>query len=750
MTRRCLTVTALIGAVLLLPKCDVEACGAFFEPDIFVNGSTPDDHVAFASGQLGIIQAGFDSSDYAVAYRYLNGGKLGYEERIGYTPFAATDANKQTAGAGADATDIWLTERTKYVPMGQNLPQPPTFRSDGMGNIVLDSGYLNCPGAAFRTATLTLTNRAQQWGKESKWLADWIHAQDAVFSNCMGTALIPAPAPEGSPALLKADRAYQTAAAAFYASKFDEAAQQFAAIAADHNSPWSDWGAYLAARALVRKAFETGKTTDPYSGDLASFDSATMRQAQQMLESLVAQPNPTPSRQIIQSELNFVLMRTDPQRRAAELATALAGPAPDSNFAQDLKDLSFLLMKNIDVKGPAPLLDWIKAWRGGVKAADAYSTWQQTRVLPWLVIAMDKAGPKDPFGPELIEDAKKIAPRTVAYDTVFYHRVRLLIGMSRTDEARTLLDATIPAMRKQKASSELNSLLGERMQVARTFAEFLEFAPRTILYADSQGKWDMKGQCNQGAHAVNAEAPCPGAERPIEFDEDSAQILNRKTPLALLVEAARTTTLPQNLRENIAVMAWTRSVLLQDAQSAASVAPILPKAIREAAGTGVGFSADLAILRNPGIRPYLEAGIPRVASFSYFDDFRNNWWCKPWNEQQGYGEQNKRPIPDPSFLPADQIALGDMQYAQLQKLPSSGAVIGQRVLDYAKAHPDDPQVPGALALTVRATHYACQTYDYTSGGSPKSEYTPTGKAAFEFLHRRYPKSPWTAKTPYYY
>ena len=102
-------------------------------------------------------------------------------------------------------------------------------------------------------------------------------------------------------------------------------------------------GPYLAARATVRKAFAMGKATDPYSGDIASYDDATMRRAQQMLESLLAQPNPTPSRAIIQSELNFIRIRTEPEKRAAEISAALAGPAPDPNFSQDLQDLSWIL-----------------------------------------------------------------------------------------------------------------------------------------------------------------------------------------------------------------------------------------------------------------------------------------------------------------------------------------------------------------------------------------------------------------------
>lgn len=62
-------------------------------------------------------------------------------------------------------------------------------------------------------------------------------------------------------------------------------------------------------------------------------------------------------------------------------------------------------------------------------------------------------------------------------------------------------------------------------------------------------------------------------------------------------------------------------------------------------------------------------------------------------------------------------------------------------------HPDDLEFPEALALTVRVTHLG-----YGWGDDPKSnaDNTSVSKAAFEFHHADYPKSPWAQKTRYYY
>ncbi len=770
MKSRRIALLAFVAAVMLSPVFNVEACGPFFEAEVFVNRSAPDDPIAFSQGHLGILQDHFDSSDYAVAYRYLIGGKLSAGERNAYAPppvvqpgaaldyrhmtpdqiHTAQEAQKQEA-TNREPAGHWLLERARYLPPADLAASPVKFPTDYSGTIVFDPNYLNCPNPAFVNAAITLRERAATWEHENAALLDWIHAQDTVFANCSaGAASLPEPAPAGSPALLIADRAYQIASATFYARQYHEAAQKFEAIAQDKSSPWSKWGKYLAARATVREAFAMGKATEPYSGELATYDDATMHRAQQMLESLLAQPSPEPSRMIVQTELNFIRIRTEPEARATEICAALAGPGSDPNFDNDLKDLSWTLVKQTAIEHPAPLLAWINAWRGNMSPSEALATWQQNHALPWLVMALVKAGPSDAIAPTLIDEAAKIAPDSPAYDTVFFHRVRLLAATHHADEARALLDARLPALLHAKPNSMLNALLGERMAVARDFKEFLVYAPRTALSTGSEGAEDLRTQCNEKEHARNAPADCPALRDASEFDDDAADVLNRNTPMAELIEAASSTSLPANLRSDIAVIAWTRAVMLQDEASAAKLAPLVPKSIRDTAGSSVGFPADLAILRNPGIRPYLEGGVPRVASFATFDSYRNNWWCKPWEKNYFYPPTPPRAVPTLSFVPPAQASLAAEEYKSLQQLPDPVAFIGRRVIDYASDHPDDPHVPEALALTVRAGHYACDSYDASGNVSAKAESTAAGKAAFELLHRRYPKSPWTAKTPYYY
>ena len=757
----------LLAAIALEPVGNVEACGPFFEPEVFVSNTIPDDLTAFANGKLGILQPGYDSNEYAVAYRYLNGGKLSANEQPAIKA-AAPDLNSLTAEqwkayeeaekAAEESTPpkLWEKARAEYASA---IPAPDQqigieISFPGGGHFI--EYFLNCPNHSFHTAVLTLRARAAAWGKSNPMLIDWIRAQDAVFSNCdRKNASIPSGAPTGAPALLRTDRAYQIAAANFYAGKYDEATQQFAAIAADRESPWHDLGNYLAARAIVRKAFALGKGANPFGEDIADFDPGVMNQARQILESEISSTHLASQRDDLQAELNFIRIRTEPEKRAAEISAALAGPRPDPNFAQDLKDLSWLLQNHIAIKNPPPLLAWIAAWRDSGTAASAFAAWQQNQALPWLVIAMVKGRPSDSFVPTLIDAAAAIPSTSPAYDTVFYHRVRLLTGLNRADEARTLLDAALPAFKKQKPSSELNALLGERMAVARDLNEFLTYAPRIALETSSEPAVDMRALCQKRAGLPlygGKTAPCPELDRPMTFDSDATDILNEKTPLSRLFEASNSPVLPPNLRQNIAIVSWTRAVILDDTKFAAAFAPILPTEMGVTSKTSSDFPALLAILRHDGVQPILDPGIARVASYSQFDEYRDNGWCELGPNNGTHGDNAPPPYAFPTppiFTPAEQQQ-AESEFARLRALPDSSDFLGQRILDYAKQNPNDSNVPEALTLTVRATHYDCQTFDPKVRYDKRPQFSAIGKAAFEFLHQRYPKSPWTARTPFYY
>jgi hypothetical protein len=91
---------------------------------------------------------------------------------------------------------------------------------------------------------------------------------------------IPSALPADAVRWMKADRAYQIAAAEFYAGQFDAASADFLRIAGDRLSPWHGIASYLAARAPIREA--------------TIVDPAAAPAAQEQLRKVLADPDAAP------------------------------------------------------------------------------------------------------------------------------------------------------------------------------------------------------------------------------------------------------------------------------------------------------------------------------------------------------------------------------------------------------------------------------------------------------------------------
>ena len=191
------------------------------------------------------------------------------------------------------------------------------------------------------------------------------------------------------------------------------------------------------------------------------------------------------------------------------------------------------------------------------------------------------------------------------------------------------------------------------------------------------------------------------------FDDDAVTDPESADTLSLLIDAAPHR-LPQISRQDLAIAAWTRAVLLQDAGSAAKLQPLLPKAIRDAAGSSIGFPADLAILTIPVFGPISkpEFRVSPATATSILSATTGG--ASPGANARTMTRRNQSLFPSRASIPADALARANYEYQQLQQLPDSVAVVGHRVIDYANDHPDESTIPEALALVVRAGHYACR------------------------------------------
>ncbi|MGB8509240.1 MAG: hypothetical protein WCD76_12705, partial [Pyrinomonadaceae bacterium] len=250
---------AVLSSQFLLPR-RVEACGPEFLNANFVTVPRPDFPLEdFARGRIGVVRTTFARSYLVAAYRALSGiepdaraqgamldlwgERLGlgstawdahYREwRKGHNP---NDAEYAPAGEG-DSLQAWRAARLRALPNGASegaeLASLYARNKDGYDY------YLNCATDGINTATRTLDERVKQYGAGSAAVSDWVKAQDRVFSFCSSNSYKIEPLkpqlPDEKVAVadetLRRDRAYQIAAALFYAEHYDEARTRFRAVA---------------------------------------------------------------------------------------------------------------------------------------------------------------------------------------------------------------------------------------------------------------------------------------------------------------------------------------------------------------------------------------------------------------------------------------------------------------------------------------------------------------------------------------
>lgn len=775
-----LCVIAFSGLALLSPG--PFACGPFFEQPIFTTLLYPDMPVErYVGGDLGIVQPTYARVYLYVAYRHLAGTPFPPEERKAVLAYWEPDSvvppppGKNQYGGDKEWVDYWLEIRDSFPELKEKhsreqIHWPGYLAYRQMQNY---QSYLNCPQDAFRTAVLTFKERKRVFGAESTELREWVTGQDQVFANCQSGTTLPQLAQPAWPALLRADRAYQMASAHFYSEDFDTAGTLFESIASDPNSPWQSWGEYLAARCSIRKATLTRAD---------GLDWKALGEAEGQLRSILEDPKQTELHTAARRLLAFVEFRLRPVERGRELAASLVDTQKLSTRRQDLADYKVWLdnvyertgyssLRGLEtnesaaaaiaeLRAASELTDWIVAMQGGeAELAHAIERWRATQSAPWLIAALSKLRANHAQTSELLAVSEKISAEAPAFLTAAYHRLRLLLEAGQHDRARAELEAVL-APRKRMPVSARNAFLAMRMKLARNLAELLRFAPRSQAAEGNFGTDD---------YFAAPDSSAAGSEAAAQYlDADGSRILTEKLPTAILREAAASTTLPAAIRDEIALAAWTRAILLDDLEMAAALSPsagqIAPElrqpleSFRAAQSREEKrFAAAFLLLRFPGLRPFVAARIPRSKRVEEMDSLRDNWWCSFGPQRQTDFYYNyyrmwlnmRGPLLDlypgddmltPDFLTPAQKQAAAREWQKLESLPGAPHFLGEIVLAWARQHADDPRVPEALHRVVRATRLGCTDVD--SGRLSRS--------AFQLLHRGYPQSEWAKKTPYWY
>jgi hypothetical protein len=746
----------VVTLFLLVTPSAIYSCGPFLESAIFSFRDQPDGPAEnFAAGTLGIVRPGFRTSYLVIAYRYLSGLSLALPQQQAAVAVWNRDVVPEHPGE-EDSAASWqkardqvpdLPDSPKISPFAPVSPDQPYFQ------------YVNCPGEAFLTAVKTLDDRKAKFGLKNAELREWVTAQDQVFVNCSGeTHFIPAELPTGD-TLARADRAYQIASANFYARSLDDAVREFDAIAKDSSSPWARISPYLAARALIRKATLLHKEND-------RFDAVAMKAAQERLEQIVNDPKARSIHDAAEKLLNFVKFRTEPAKRVAELEQAILRPDPGPSFKQDLWDYVLLLSQG---EQAGDLSDWLKTFSSLAENAatgdqreeamkHALDKWRKTKAVPWLIATLKGTEPASPELAPLLADARRVPASSRGYLSAQYYALSLMVGSGQPEGARKELDGLLARIGSETPADSLtplgsyNLLNDLRLRLTTSLDDFLKHAAERPVGADEGEGTDSETQ--------------PGS---IKIDEKyftpySAKIFQKRLPLPLLVESAQSGDLSKLLRRDVARSTWTRAVLLDDLKAATDLQATLQEldpplwktmeAFRTASDDAAKkFAGIFIILQNPGLKPVAREGSPRSATLGDIDNYRDNWWCSGLYGGANWGDRSADPnvtsqvaaqddvlFPFPPWVSAGQKTAAQSQWQTLNAIGFAPNYLTKQVLDRAKAEPQDPRVPQALYLAVRATHYGCGN----------TETTPLSKAAFEVLHKKYAESEWAAKTKYYY
>jgi hypothetical protein len=753
--------TALVGVIfagLLSNPPALSSCGPFVPTAAFTFWKIPEDAAGrFARGELGIIQPRFPRFYLIIAYRYLAGFGLNAEEREAlFGPQPATQnpfSSQVSEGLGQ-----WEKARDRVTGSGTSHGITPYKTITGDNYYI---AFVNCNDDAFANAAKTLEDRIRSASVQSPAVKDWVAAQDQVFTNCSGGPAIPASLGSDATPLAQADRAYQIAAANFYAGTLDVAEQMFRAIGDNRGSPWSAGAPYLVARALVRKA------TLGVKGQ--GVDREKLTAAEAYLQSILNDPARSAVHPAARRLLDYVRVRLHPAERVRELARALVQQNAQATILQNSTDYRYLYDEFEEGRfggwQALPADDELTSWIGSFQhdapdaANKAAAEWRAKQTPPWLVAALATAGSGQPGTDDMIAAARKIKQDSPAYATATFHAIRLLIDSKHVTEAREWLDHVLAADAATLPTSSVNMFRAERMNVAANWDEFLKYAVRipagTFTGFQQYGNADIDGE--------DASYPEGVTPRQAAFDADAGKILNEQIPLEMLLDAARRDTLSKHLRREIAATGWVRSVLLGDEGAAKNLATLLQELepdlkaplqtyLNASDAESRNFAAVFLMLRFPGMRPYVQAGFGRLTPTGKLDELRDNWWCPfkpvPDSPPDYYRVSSVlgAPLlvlypdgaPKAQFLTPEQRSRGESEWSRLTAMPAAPEYLGAQTVAWVGSHPSDPRAAEALHLAVRAVRYGCGA---RAGAS---------KAAFQLLHSRYPNSEWARKTKYWY
>jgi hypothetical protein len=754
---------SLLASVLLatlgfvINTNSLSACGPYFEKDNTIDQAEPRVPMElYLKEQPGIVLPSFHRYYLTYAYAMFSGTQYQKEN------LSVFKTKRERDHAYRD----WLSARKTYSDLPK-VEHIQTSRKTGEYNYTE-----NCFDDSFRYALEVLKARQKEFGRAHAGVIGWIASQDAVYANCSGLATLPIAPKDGLPEVFYRDYDYQLASAHFYRGAYDVAAAEFQKISDDKTSPHRATARYMVIRTLMRQRGDFGgggatnvdiaRVQKLIAETLADPNFLEIRTAVKQLQyvsdgktgdyskyaelmaSQLLKPSATADIRFAGRELEYLMNLEQSSDRGVWTQTEKANPQ-ETGAARDTAIVNELIKKNKNNE----MLLWIFTYQSQSAAAQKLvrAKWKETQSPAWLVSVLAKLTAESPDVDAFLEAAARVDAKHAAYTTLQFFRLNLLGQRGKVkigDIDR--LDATLPV----DFISSKNMLRALKFRYAQKLPDLIDSLARRVIPENGQ--------------------PPRFSEKQHVFDSDAGLFLTYHASLGTYDAILRAGKLPKLLSLDLARAAWVRSVLMARVEDEGKFRSYLIEhdgALRADLGT-IGKIDDaqgkrekiiFIILKSPGLRPHVtvahDRGYASSLRLEQIDSFRENWWCRlkpPRRETAEYDHLELYNTIDDRFYrrlytgkdPNRMTQFFDgAALAESQKLAATGFAIdffSKYVFDWADRDKTNVDVPAALHYLVKMSRYGCT-------GDQNGKIS---QGAFLRLHRRYPKSPWAKKTPYWF
>jgi hypothetical protein len=715
-------------------------------------------------GHVGIVLPTWDRASQYLAWRAIvTGGKV-------------PPGLKPAARAASDVPAGW-SDASKAPPAAIGGVAVPTINA----NSSFDRP--NCSPDAQSFAAIQLAAIQARPDRTKARIDAWIAAQTRVFKLCERDPLevlaapdpLVEPLPATEPLYWRQLRDYQAAAAAFYAAHYAQSQQAFARIGHTPAHPMQGWGAYLALRSHLR-AVQLPTTPPPKAGAAGRApvrpeqlaDLAALRKEG---AAIIADPALAPVHEAAAATLRRAAFLLAPGHRYAELTAMLSDLDADPSREDALDDWQLIGNSGAEsvadehmleaLLGAHPWFDWVSSLPTGADAlpatparaassacatdcqhaneAFADRKGQAGQRRAWLAEALMFASPPSPA---LESAAQAVPPQAPEYATVRYYLAGHLAASGRSDAARSMSQGLLAQLKSGKplSTSAINLVTQQRFGMATSVADASAYL---LMFPVASTNPDT-GERADPAAAVLAPS------------DDGIRWLDRSLSVADMLTLATSLKTPSTWRSRIAVAAWMRADLLGDAPAALAAASLVeqwvpalkPAALRyrsTPAGPERQHGLLVSALRqglSPDLRRYgrdADAAYPAAKP----DETVADMWCRIGDDELD-ADPAATPGPRKSPLQPPEVtadpARRDAERARLLKTRSATGFVGQHVIAWAGSHPADKDLPWLLYVAVQSSRGGCMDPDHTA----------ISKKAWQILHQRFPRSPWTEQTPYFY